>query len=208
MTTARRIGILGGTFDPPHAGHLRIAKAALRQLRLDALFLVPARMAPHKQQRRPAAMRHRVAMVRAMTRRIPRVHVSEMEIRRPGVSFTVDTVAAFRRRFPNAELFLIVGGDSLADFHGWKDPDRIRAMATLAVYLRNGSRLVSGARRLSGPRLAVSSTDVRMRLTAGQGTERLLPKAVARYIRQHRLYRRARGYSHAVQIAEHHRAHR
>ncbi len=207
--TNKRIGILGGSFDPPHAGHLRIAKAAVRQLRLDVLFIVPARIAPHKRERQPAATHHRLAMLRAMVRGIPRVHVSAVEVRRPGVSFTVDTVRHFRRRFRGAELFLIIGGDSLSDFRRWKHPDRIRRMVTLAVYARNGSRAgAPDVQWLRGPRLTASSTDVRDRLASGRSIGRLLPGVVATYIRRYHLYRTVTGHSHGIEVADYHRARR
>jgi nicotinate-nucleotide adenylyltransferase len=206
--TARRIGLFGGTFDPPHVGHLALAEWARAQLALDHVLFVPAGRPPHKGRVRLSPVEHRVAMTRLAVRGNRAFAVSALETRRHGPSFTVDTLRALKRREPRSHIFLLMGADSLAEFHTWRDPDGIAAFATLAVAERPGS---SGPRRraaargsgaaragrsgarsvtwLRNPGLAVSSSAIRARLRAGQTVRYLVPDAVARYIARHRLYR-------------------
>ena len=132
----KRIGIFGGSFDPPHLGHLVIAALAVRTLKLDVVYLVPAYQPPHKAGRHASTARDRLAMTKLSVRGNSNLRVSDIEIKRRGVSYTIDTVRAFHRRFPSAELFLIIGSDSLRQFQSWKEPEGILALATLAVYRR------------------------------------------------------------------------
>ena len=198
--TARRIGLFGGTFDPPHVGHLALAEWARAQLALDHVLFVPAGRPPHKGRARLSPVEHRVAMTRLAVRGNRAFAVSTLETRRHGPSFTVDTLRALKRREPRSRLFLLMGADSLAEFHTWRDPEGIVAFATLAVAERPGApgpgRRAARAGRtgarvtwLRNPGLAVSSSAIRARLRAGQTVRYLVPDAVARYIARHRLYR-------------------
>ena len=162
-----RIGVLGGSFDPVHRGHLDLARSAVRRLRLERLLVVPARRSPFKGAR-PVAARHRLAMLRLAFRGIPKARISPMELRRPAPSYTVDTLRALRRRHPKAEIVLLVGTDAARDFSKWHRASGIRRLASLAVFPR---------------RIRVSSTGIRK---GGAG----LPAAVAAYARRHGLYGR------------------
>ena len=191
-----RLGVFGGTFDPPHLGHLALAEWAREALDLERVLFVPAGQPPHKRGRHVTPARHRLAMTRLAVRGNPAFAVSAIEAKRRGPSFTVETLRALRGRFPRAELWLIVGADSLNELHTWRAPREIVALARLAVAVRPGARRVaeSGRRapravRLENPGIAVSSSALRARSAAGASLRYLVPDAVAAYVRRHRLYR-------------------
>jgi nicotinate-nucleotide adenylyltransferase len=190
----RRIGIFGGTFDPPHVAHLALAEWAREQLRLDRVVFVPAARPPHKERRRITAATARVAMTRLAVRGNRAFKVSTIEVRRKGPSYTVDTVRAMHRAYPDAMLYLVVGEDSLREFHTWHAPDAILALARLAVADRPGSRVRAAAKhahrvvRIRNPELQISSSAIRARARRGRSVRYLVPDAVARYIERHRLY--------------------
>jgi nicotinate-nucleotide adenylyltransferase len=190
----RRIGVFGGTFDPPHLGHLALAERARARLRLDLVLFVPARVPPHKRGRRLSSARTRVAMTRLTIRGRPGLRLSTLELARRGPSFTVETLRALHTRHPGARLYLLLGADSLEDFGAWHAPDEIARLATLVVAVRPGHRRRRGrgVRWLDNPPLAVSSSAVRARARRGGELDGLVPDAVARYIARHRLYRSAR----------------
>lgn len=189
-----RIGIFGGTFDPPHIGHLIIAEAARDQLGLERVLFMPAARAPHKRGARTAPANHRLAMVRAAVRGVPRFHASDFEIRKGGVSFTVDTVRFLRSIFPSKEIWLLLGSDNLQDFSTWKSPKDLLSMCRIAVYERPGfplhRRLVSrtGAVVLEGGLLDLSATLVRRLHQRGRSISFIVPPAVEKYMVRRRLY--------------------
>jgi nicotinate-nucleotide adenylyltransferase len=192
----RRIGLFGGTFDPPHVGHLALAEWARIRLRLERIVFMPAGTPPHKRRGKLSPVRHRLAMTRLAVRGNRAFTVSSLEARRSGPSFTVDTLAALARLEPGARLTLIMGSDSLDEFSTWHEPKRILQLATLAVAMRPGAS-ARGRRRLPGkvvwldnPRLEVSSSVLRAELGAGRSVRYLVPDAVVRYAMRHRLYRR------------------
>lgn len=192
----RQIGLFGGTFDPPHVGHLIIAETAREQLGLEQVHFVPAARAPHKKGRKAAPAIHRLAMLRLALRDHPEFVASDLEIRRGGVSYTVDTLRQLAAKHPKADLWLIVGGDNLRDLYHWKEPQEILKRCRLAVYVRPGypvSKHVlhrTQAVVLEGGLLDISATVIR-RIEARSGSIRfLVPAVVERYIRRHRLYRR------------------
>jgi len=195
----RRLGLFGGTFDPPHLGHLALAEWARDTLRLDQVWFVPAGRPPHKRRADLSDSKDRLAMTRLAVRGQPAFRVSSVEARRDGPSFTVDTLRQVRDRYPGARRFLLIGADSLADLGHWRDPREIVRLATLVVAVRPGERaprgkLVFGRRPvwLDNPGLEVSSSTIRARARAGGSLRYLVPDAVARYIDRHRLYRRSR----------------
>jgi len=192
----RRIGLFGGTFDPPHFGHLALAEWAREQLQLDRVLFVPAGAPPHKRARRLSSVAARVAMTRLAVRGNPAFRLSQLEVRRRGPSFTVDTLRAVRAADPGVEVFLLMGEDSLDDFRTWHEPAAIRGLARLAVARRPGGRRRTPARGiargliwLDNPGLELSSSAIRARARAGRSVRYLVPDAVARYLARHRLYR-------------------
>jgi nicotinate-nucleotide adenylyltransferase len=196
----RRLGLFGGTFDPPHLGHLVLAECARDQLGLERVVFMPSAQPPHKAGRRVTPVRERVAMTRLAVRGRSGFEVSTLETRRRGPSYTVDTLRALRRREPSAEWVLVLGQDSLRELHTWREPDQIRALATLAVARRvrgPGERAGRSARArvrwIAMPRIDVSSRDLRRRVQAGESVRFLVPDAVERYLRRRRLYRGRRG---------------
>lgn len=184
--------ILGGSFDPFHNGHWRMAETAQAQLAADVALFVPTAQSPFKPRGPQASFADRVAMIQAAIAEQPGWRVSELEGRRGGVSYTIDTLRALRAEFPDAAFHLVVGADALADFHRWKDYEEILTMAELAVIERPGRPAVAprvAARQLTMAPMNVSSTDIRQRVRRGEAIDDLVPAAVARYIAEHRLYR-------------------
>jgi nicotinate-nucleotide adenylyltransferase len=205
----RRIGLFGGTFDPPHCGHLMLAEWARVRLRLDRVVFVPAGTPPHKRGRRLTEAALRLALTRLAVRGNPAFTVSGYEARRAGPSFTVDTLRHFRARQPAARFYLLMGADSLADFPGWHEPAEIARLATLVVAARpavpapgagalaaaSGRALLPAGLRgrvvlLDNPPVAISSSALRARARAGRSLRYLVPDAVAAYVARHGLYGR------------------
>lgn len=195
-----RIGILGGTFNPPHLGHMICAQEAFLQLRLGRLMLVPARLPPHKSVEDEPGPEHRLALCRLAVQGDERLEASPLEIERDGPSWTVDTLQALHASSPDSELFLIVGGDVAAGFPSWHEPERVLSLATLSIAKRRGTARASVQAALAQcgggdraeffrmPRIGVSSTMVRRRVRAGQPIRYLVSDAVAHYIDEHHLY--------------------
>ncbi len=198
MSAAVRLGLLGGTFDPPHLGHLALARAARDQLALDELRWVPAGEPWQKAMRTLAPAADRLAMVHALVAGEPRMRVDDVEIRRAGPSYTVDTVLALRREHPDAEWVLVVGQDQYARLHTWHRWRELLAAVTLAVAAREGAPPLAPA-ELHGmphrmtvidlPPVAVSSTAVRDAAARGDDLRAQVGPAVAAYIERHALYR-------------------
>ena len=194
-----RLAIFGGSFDPPHVGHLLVADDAYGQLALDRLVFVPAATQPLKVGRSGAraSSAHRLAMTRLLADGDPRFEVSAVEIDRAGLSFTVDTLTDFAARYPSAERFLLLGADVLATFAQWREPEKILQLARPVVLERAGDaparlpdRMDSTVlRRLPTRRIDVSSTEIRERARDGRPLRGFVTDAVASYIGRHGLYR-------------------
>ena len=197
-----RIGIYGGTFNPPHLGHIQAAKAAVQALNLTRLLLIPDNIAPHKELPPGSpAPEQRLEMLRLATQDAPELEVSDLELRREGVSYTFETVLALSEQYPEAQLFLLMGTDMFVSFDTWKNTDISLSHAALGVLCRGdkgeqeaiaekAAQLSAGGARVelvNNPVLAISSTQLR-RLIAFDCAEPFLPKPVAEYIRQHGLY--------------------
>ena len=181
------VGVFGGTFDPVHVGHLAIANEALDELNLDHVYFVPARRSPLKQDGPIASAEDRLAMLTAAIADEPRFRVSLIELRREGPSFTVDTLEALR---DEGELFLILGSDAYADFERWREPARIRDLATIVIAARPGApNAPHGVRLLDSPLMDISSRELRTRAARGRSLRYLVVEATLRYIEEHRLYR-------------------
>lgn len=198
-STRLRIGILGGSFDPPHVGHVLMAQDALTLLGLDRLLVVPAGTQPLKGAASATAA-ERLAMVQAAFAGISRVEVDPIEIDRGGLSYMVDTVEHFAGRWPESELLLLVGADAAADLARWRDPQRLLQLVQLVVAVRDdetvGSSPVPWATwpaihppvQLASRRVDVSSSEIRARVAAGRSIHGFVPEAVAAYIAASGLY--------------------
>ncbi len=197
------LGILGGTFDPIHHGHLAIAEEVRETLGLERVLLVPAANPPHKPGRPVTSARHRLAMVELAVAGNAAFAVSRLELDRGGASYTVDTLLALRadRGGDASDPWLILSAEALAGFPTWREPDRILELSRLAVVPRAGHELLDGGwvaghlpgredriRFLPGPLLPISGSVVRRRAAVGRSVRYLVPDAVARYIADHRLY--------------------
>jgi nicotinate-nucleotide adenylyltransferase len=199
-----RVGVFGGTFDPPHVGHLLVAGDAMEQLALDRVLFVPAGTQPLKAGAIAASSAARLAMTRLLVGDDSRFEVDPIEIDRGGLSFMVETLGALSQKWRGAELFLLVGADVLATFDKWQAPERVLELATLAVLTRvdgvpaaelaveagtvpalsNGSSRIVPTRRVD-----VSSTEIRRRIRAGQSIRGFVPESVADFISSAALYR-------------------
>ncbi len=195
-----RVGILGGTFNPPHLGHLVCAQEAYRELELDRVMLIPARIPPHKPVEHEPGPGHRLALCRLAVSDDERFAVSELELTRDGPSYTVDTLERLSTQAPNTELFLIVGGDIAVGLPQWHRAERVLELASLAIAKRRETARASVQRALdtiggeprahffSMPRVDISSTMIRRRVRAGQPIRYLVPDQVADHVERHRLY--------------------
>lgn len=198
-----RIGVFGGSFDPVHIGHLIIAQDAIEQLDLDRLIFVPAARSPLKKHCRPVSGRHRLEMLQLATEDNLRFEVSDLEIERGGLSYTVDTIEYLQGKHPGAEIFFVVGLDSLVEMHRWYRVEDLLAICTVVplgrggkdpadVVVRSGlsevwkSRLFDRLIRIH--EVEVSASEIRMRIAEGLSIQTLVPPAVAMYIAEHNLY--------------------
>lgn len=203
---AARIGILGGTFNPVHLGHLVMAQDALERFELSKVMFVPCAKPPHKRATGLAAAEHRVKMLEAAVEGDLRFEVSTEEVHRGGVSYTVDTVRAFRSLWPEARLFLILGMDSLVELHLWKDVYALLELCEVLTLTRPGidaadlrpetlslkapwpERLLKNV--AAGHPMDISSSDIRRRIAEGMSVRYLVHPAVEMYMAEHRLYAR------------------
>jgi nicotinate-nucleotide adenylyltransferase len=203
-----RIGIFGGTFDPPHVGHLIAAADAVDALSLDRILFIPAAAQPLKVGRAVASPDQRLAMTTLMAGDEPRLAVDAIEIERAGLSYTVDTVAELTRRAPGHEWYVIVGADVVRSFARWRDPLGILRMAGLVI-LRRGdidpaaiagwmprdeAGQVPAYQIVASRRVDVTSTEVRARVSAGRSIRGFVPDAVETYIERGGLYRNENGF--------------
>jgi nicotinate-nucleotide adenylyltransferase len=189
-----RIGIFGGTFDPPHVGHLIVAQDVAEALDLDRVVWVPAATPPHKEGGELTAAEDRLALVEAAVADNERFQVTDLEVRRAGVSYTVDTLRELRGRWEGAQLHLIIGADQYRVLDTWREPAEIARLARVTVMSRNGSEGPPGPQAHEATivvpvtRIDISSTDVRERLRSGRSVAYLVPAAVRRIIEHKGLY--------------------
>ena len=195
LTSAARIGVFGGTFDPIHFGHLAIAEEARWRYALDAVLFIPAGDPPHKAGL-GADAESRYLMTVLATADHPSFYVSRCELERDGPSYTVDTLRSLHAAYPAAQLFLLMGLDAALDFPGWREPETIRQMATVIAAERPGysSANVSALRNAGidifpAPGLLLSSSALRERLAGGKSLRYLVPDPVARYLDKCQCYR-------------------
>jgi nicotinate-nucleotide adenylyltransferase len=190
----RRVGLFGGSFDPVHAAHVALAAAAIDQLQLDELRWIPAGQ-PWQKARGLTAPRHREAMVRLAIEGEPRFVLDPIELRRGGITYTLDTVRTLHAAAPGTHWFLVIGQDQYASLHTWRDWRELLGLVTLAVAGRPGvapgaepAVAAFGRELVDLPPIDVSATEIRRRIGAGESIAGLVPEPVRRYIAQHRLY--------------------
>ncbi len=191
-----KLGIFGGTFDPVHHGHLIVAEFVRESVGLDRVVFIPTLISPHKIDAAVTSALHRLAMLREGVKANRFFRVSDMEIERGGVSYTVDTLRAMREENAKDEFFLLIGADNLREFRSWKDPAEIVTMAKLVVMNRPGfaaaaedPSLPKDVIQCPVPSVDISATEIRRRVRKGLSISYLVPPSVSRYIGRHRLYR-------------------
>ena len=196
MTQQRpRIGVMGGTFDPIHHGHLVAASEAAAEFDLDEVVFVPTGRPSLKQHPGVTAAEHRYLMTVIATASNPRFTVSRVDVDRPGLTYTVDTLRDLRAERPGADLFFVTGADAIQQILGWKDVDQLWGMAHFVAVTRPGHTLsiqgipADAVTQLEIPALAISSTDCRERARSGEPVWYLVPDGVVQYIAKHGLYR-------------------
>ena len=193
-----RIGILGGTFDPPHYGHLKLAEAAIESLDLDEVILLPANINPFKQKKRITSGKQRIAMTQMLQKRNPKLAFSDMEITRGGVSYTVDTLGELQMVHPG-EYWFIVGADAIGNFMEWKNPQRILRLCRLAVAVRppiNKEDLQLELPEEFRDKIDIiemtatteSSSTIRDRIIRGLTVQNMTTPEIVDYIRNNKLY--------------------
>ncbi len=200
-----RLGVFGGSFDPVHYGHLLLAEMCREQCRLDEVWFVPAAMPPHKQHREITPAKLRVEMLQLAIGGTPGFLASTIEVERGGVSYTVDTLAEIQQQHPLAQLFLLMGADSLHDLPTWREPRRICELAIPIVVRRAGSPIPdlavlkplmtverleeANGNQVAMPIIDLSSSEMRRRVAAGQSIRFRTPRAVEKFIETQGLYR-------------------
>jgi nicotinate-nucleotide adenylyltransferase len=198
-----RIGIFGGTFDPPHLGHLILAERCREEAKLDQVWFLPSYVPPHKADRSITRFEHRCEMVALATTGQPAFRVEAIEKELPPPSYTVETLAELKARHPDHEFALIVGGDSLNELHQWYQPQRLVSQAMLVAVPRPGTPSVSAGelaaklgvpadavrlQLVDCPQVEIASRDIRDRVKAGRTIRFLLPRSVEEFVRERKLY--------------------
>lgn len=191
--TMRRLGLFGGSFDPVHLGHVLVAQAAREELELERVFFIPTACSPFKQENQPAPESMRARMLRLALAGHAAYEVDELEFRRGGVSYSVDTLRHYRQRYPEAELYWLIGADNLASLPKWRHATELVELAHFVAIPRPGETAVSfpppfRGRVLKGFPFGVSSSEIRSRIQAGLPVDQLVPPGVAECIRNNRLY--------------------
>ncbi len=195
-----KLGIMGGTFDPIHNGHLIIAQEVAYKLSLERVLFVPAADPPHKQQQLVERIEHRLQMVRLAIAGNPTFELSTIEIERAGLSYTVDTLETLHQQQPDSELYFIIGADAAADLLQWHKPERIIELARLAAVGRPGyelpldkllaalPQLHTRLERVTAPLVEIAAHEIRERICKGAPVKYLVPPVIEEYIRHEQLY--------------------
>jgi len=191
-----KLGIFGGTFDPPHMGHLIVAEHVREELGLDRVVFIPCSIPPHKRENDITPGPHRLEMVKLAIEGNPAFDVSDMELVRGGVSYTVETLVDFSRRLPDWQLFFLVGMDNIGEFQTWLQPERILELAAIVVMKRPGYEFpgelpVPDAIVCEVPDIEIASRVIRDRVRKGRSIRHLVPDSVFGFIVEKNLYRGA-----------------
>jgi nicotinate-nucleotide adenylyltransferase len=193
LSSKLKIGLFGGSFDPVHLGHLLVAQAAREELDLARLFFIPAAQSPFKPDLEPIPAVERLRLLRLALAGRGWCEIDDQELRRGGTSYTIDTVRDYAGRFPGAQFFYLIGADHISKLAQWREADELARLAEFVAIPRPGQEPVAfpapfRGRTLSGFPIAVSSSEIRARIKAGQSIEPLVPLAVAEAIHNYRLY--------------------
>ncbi len=188
-----KLGLFGGSFDPVHFGHLLVAQAAIEELALDRLFFIPAAQSPFKPESKPAPASIRLQLLRLALAGKTNCEIDEQEIRRGGVSYTIETLRDYTRRLSGAELFYLIGADNAAKLNEWRDANELARLAEFVAIPRPGGApaifpVPFRGRTLNGFPLGVSSSEIRVRVKAGLPIDLFVPQPVAEAIHSGRLY--------------------
>jgi nicotinate-nucleotide adenylyltransferase len=190
----KRIGIYGGTFNPPHLGHMIVADHVAHELQLDRVLFVPSYISPHKRSGEEHAAEHRLAMVRLAVEGHPCFEVCDIEVQRKGASFTIDTLRELRGLYPPDQFFLLIGADNLREFVTWKSHDQIPELASVVAMTRPGYEVAEGVPKPAGmismevPSIQISSSEIRKRVREGRNVSFFLQVSVLHYIKSNGLY--------------------
>ena len=185
-----RLGLFGGTFDPPHLGHLIVAQDVVEVLSLDRLLFIPAGRPPHKTDRRISPAAIRLKMVQEIVAGNEAFGVSDVEVNRGGPSYTVDTLRYYRDLHPGADIFFVLGADQAAAFQAWQEPEEVAALANLVVMDRAGTGVPPGGfASVPVTRVDISATEIRRRVRRDRSIRYMVPESVRQIIEEHRLYR-------------------
>ena len=191
---SRRIGLFGGSFDPVHSAHVMMARKALNELQLDRLFIIPAARSPFKPEQQPAPDEVRLAMLKAAFEKVAGCVIERLELEREGVSYAIDTVRSFAGRFPDSELFYLIGADHVPTLPQWREADALAQILTFVVFPRSGGPDVEfpetfDGRCLEGELMDISSSDIRVRIREGKSVNHLVPSAVVEILSKKQIYR-------------------
>lgn len=198
MSDIKKIGLFGGTFDPPHIAHINLINTVIKKLNLHTVYFIPTAKHPLKENTKITSVEIRCEMLEAALNNYPEFRLSKIEIDRPAISFTIDTIKNFCRyeKISNATLFFILGSDNINEFHLWKDPEQIFKLAKIVVLRRPGSeespvidKYKNRIILMDLPLIPVSSTDLRHKIGNGQDYHNLIPCGVAEIIDKYNLYR-------------------
>ncbi len=197
MTRSKKIGVLGGTFDPIHNGHLVLAEQVREKLKLDRVVFIPCFSPPHKTKRKLSPAKDRFRMTELAVQDNSAFLVSDMELKRKGLSYTVDTLRQLRRAYPESGIYFLTGSDVLDEIHTWKDPEGIYKLAKMVIATRPGFDHFDpedhfARRSIIVPitRVDVSASQIRRRVKRGKSIRYLVPPKVEEYIKRKKLYRR------------------
>lgn len=188
----KKIGLLGGTFDPPHIGHLVIAEEAHDACKLDEVWFIPVNQPPHK-ERMVTSSHHRYNMVKAAIETNAHFRVHDIELNREGRSYTVDTIRQLNRLYPEYQFYFILGGDMVKDLPNWHGIDELAQLVTFIAFEREGTgsvpaHIAGSVRKINSPRIDISSSELRDRLKKHQTTAYFIEGSVRDYIEEHGLY--------------------
>lgn len=191
----QKIGIFGGTFDPPHLGHLIVAQEVQDKLKLDRIFFIPACLPPHKKKVKISAAFHRLRMIQLATQDNSNFEVLDLELKRKGPSYTIDTLRVLKNAYSQTQFHLILGIENLKHIHSWRKPEGIFKLSKVVFVTRPGvtlnktSKWLNYSKLLTVKEIDISSTGIRERIRKGKSIRYMVPEKVLKYIKKHKLYK-------------------